>query len=208
MAYTRSWTDTTPADSDQASTLGQALRNLRTDIEERMNTLTNDTWDSDPAGGPIEIVRYIHPFAFVNPQNINLFPQEGLGSGDHYVAVPLGGTTYAIKGWFEVPVGCTITKIRAAAKILTGTGGTSQMDFTDVSWSNPLAGTFGALGSASGPAADSAWHWLDASIAPHVVIAGDMFGFQMTSKESSSVGNARFGGLEVTYTRPALWNSL
>lgn len=39
MPYTRVWSITTPADVDASLTLGQAVRNLRDDLEERLNTI-------------------------------------------------------------------------------------------------------------------------------------------------------------------------
>lgn len=53
MAYTRVWDDTTPTGSEQAKTIDDLIRNLKVDIQERLNTIFNMT-DANFVADPIQ----------------------------------------------------------------------------------------------------------------------------------------------------------
>ena len=47
MAYTRTWDEAAPTDSDAASTIDDLFRNLKIDIRERMNDILSNDWATD-----------------------------------------------------------------------------------------------------------------------------------------------------------------
>jgi hypothetical protein len=113
MSYTRTWDDTIPAGTAQASSIDDSIRALRVDIHERMDEVFND-WLNGPltlkssALGPSTSKTLI-----LDPHGGNF--QTDLSSGnlvyeDEYVQSP--GTGPAFKIPFILPVGSTITKIQ------------------------------------------------------------------------------------------------
>lgn len=198
MSYTRSWTDTTPQDSDPASNLGLYLRNLRQDIHERMDTLTNSTWDSDPTGGPLTMQLFIPPSVGCrdDTNDIEMTVDE--------TELEPSASASNISVWYVpiiIPVGCTLTNVRAAIN-LTGSGAVGSLGVKVVTM---IAATSVTLGSGASPTIDSAWHWVDAALTDHLVAVNEIITAAIVQHRPTS-GHSKFGGLEVTYTRPALWN--
>lgn len=205
MAYTRAWTTTVPADTDQASTLGAVSRNLRVDIGERMDTLLNSHWSDDPVGGfPVTVVLNLPASA---GRESGAGWTSNIGSGTQMI--PTGLVTAAVKLiHINVPVGCTLTKIRASMFILTGAAGSPNMHISGFfitpsgGGSTPVSPTF----TSANPAHDSTWHWMDIAIAPYTVLAGDQItvNLQGNNGAGGASGDVIYGGLEVTYTKPHL----
>lgn len=202
MAYTRSWSGTTPQDTDQASTLGAVTRNLRLDIHERMDTLLDSHWTDDPVGGfPITKVRFIPPQAGYASQGVWLLEADNQGV---WVEPPATGsfTTFAVP--VMVPIGCTLTKVRIAAKVNTAAA-SSAIQLDGVYQSTLIGGmTPTLLGAAvASPTADSAWHWLDATVPDTLIGSGDVVVAYIKGKQPILV-TCGFAGIEVTYTCPNL----
>ena len=61
MAFARAWSKVTPADTDLAITLGAAIRNLREDIEERMEI--DHEWTDATDGGKHKKVTFLDPLS-------------------------------------------------------------------------------------------------------------------------------------------------
>lgn len=202
MAYTRAWTDVAPADSDQASTLGLAIRNLRSDIEERMNTLTNNTWDSDPAGGPLTM-----------KLNIPASMCQMDASGD-WAPVWITGPKQAMQclvnnTYLYVPVvlpqGVTLTGIRMAGRMSGGLA-TVLVDSILVGSQIATMDSVTSIGSSSSPSSTNTWTMMSCGALSQVMGDGDVVTVVIKGHFVGSPNFVYYGGLEVTYTRPAPWN--
>ncbi len=206
MAYTRAWTVTTPADTDQASTLGAVTRNLRTDIQERMDTLLGGGWSSDPvAGYPITKVLYIPPTLGGVLDGVNTqWSIVGLGAGQPAAMGPVTGGT---KDWFVpliVPVGVTLTKIRAAVWCKTGAAGGPLLQASAFLATQITAPAMTQLGvHTTTPTANSTWTYADMAIANYVVAPSDIITVLVQGFNTVAF-DVQYGGLEVTYTVPNL----
>lgn len=208
MAYTRAWTTTTPADTDQASTLGAVTRNLRTDIQERMNDLLGGTWATDPVM-PVNTVLYIPPNVGAGaategtPGTYTPWIKDFSAAGDSFsLHAPSGFVKNPWNVPVVLPVGVTLTKVRVALHCASSIS--SSIELLGFYVAGPLASpNLTSLGSVAAITTNSALAWFDAGIASHTVAAGEMFLAIITG-----FGNAsHYHGLELTYTKNSLANS-
>lgn len=203
MAYTRTWSDITPADSDQASTLGLAIRNLRTDIEERMQTVTNNTWDQDPVGGPLTMSLNIP--ASMNTRAVDSdwscdwndpsVVRQGmqLQTGTSYLYVPI-----------VLPQFVTITGLKMAGRV-SAAGGSVIVQAISVGSMIGSMDTGTSIGSSSSPTANGTWQMMSCGTLSQVMSPGIILTAVIRGISGTRI--VHYGGLEVTYTRPALWNT-
>lgn len=205
MSYTRVWSDTTPADSDQASTLGQAIRNLRVDVEERMNTLTNGGWDTDPVGGGAQTFKLNIPptaAAFRDDLWVAVYT-TGIGTVRQALLADYTAGGAAVAGDLYVPIvlpqGVTITGMRMAGRIV-GSSAVMLVQGIYVANTTSAMDTAPSIGNSASPTNGAGWTMMTTTLAPHTIIDGDMI--TAVIRGFSSTGSAYFGGLEITYTRP------
>lgn len=193
MAYSRAWSNVTPSGSALANTVDDEIRNLRVDIQERLDTILGaGKWATDPIADLTSKVLYIPGWAGMKGAD------TGVGFVDNTYGLSLTNNGNAI--WFipiVLPQGCTITGIQIPYSV--GVGQTLDANFTSVggatlatpiSISGALSGnaSFGALTQSTNTA------FLGVSIK---LTAGGTF---------SSIPRA--SGLIVTYTKPTLIASI
>jgi hypothetical protein len=202
MAYTRAWTNTTPADTDQASTLGAVTRNLRADIQERMDTLLGSgNWAVDPvAGFPVTKVMYLSPATGFSPDSNPWAVDFGTVGDPHSIHPTSISSSWYVP--FRVPTGATLTKVRCA---LRNTSIGSNIRGFAV-WNSTLitSPNVATLGQTTNVTTVAALAWYDFGISNHVVAAGDIFTTHILTAGGST---AHYHGLEVTYTVPDLLTS-
>lgn len=109
MAYTRGWSDGTPAGSRAANQIDDAIREFKVDLHERMNTLCVD-WAVDPVvlkdenKGAATKKLIIHGTAFQMESNDNgNYGDTGISGL---------GTFQPFRTALPLPPGVTITKVR------------------------------------------------------------------------------------------------
>lgn len=112
MPYTRAWNEATPAGTRAANQIDDAIRELKVDIRERMETTLVVDWDVDPVVAKPDISGAV-------TGKYLLFGPHGLQSQDdeddtdyrnNHVEMEIGKTLYMD---LVVPIGITITEFAA-----------------------------------------------------------------------------------------------
>lgn len=136
MSYSNGWSISTPTDPSAAKLLGADIRQLRLDLEERMETNLVVDWAADPIVlqdlviGKRLGIRVVQAF-------MDIVPAVTADPGTGHVSLA-NGITYGIP--VRVPVGCTILSMECMASVTTGTLTISLMRRQQVS-SAPGAST-------------------------------------------------------------------
>lgn len=112
MAFTNVWSNIIPAGSDPANTADDEIRQLRLDIDERMDSIVGD-WSADPIVGLTTIRKTVHWCdGTFDPLGSDTMA-EGytiFGVGMHPQAI---GTNVHWRMNMKLPVGATLQKVDA-----------------------------------------------------------------------------------------------
>lgn len=126
MAFTRSWSTSTPADGNNANTADNELRNLRVDIDERLTALGFDLTKTDDIWQP-SAARYL----FVHWSAFNLsgetVPTISAPHLEHGTSA--ANTLYAP---IHLPRGVVITEISAHGVISNSSTSTIKLCYADI----------------------------------------------------------------------------
>ena len=119
MTYTRTWTTTAPADTSAANQLGLDIRQLRQDIQDRMNSIVVD-WTADPVvpqailgGGANNKVIYMGSQAFNYNSPLNSDQSVTYGNGVTGLTSTATGSSAppTLFCSFPLPQGITINQV-------------------------------------------------------------------------------------------------
>ena len=188
MAYSRAWSNITPTGSALANTIDDEVRNLRQDIQERMDTLLGaGKWATDPVADLTGKVLYIPGWAGM----------KGADTGVGFVAASDGLSLTNLGNciWYipiVLPQGCTITGIQVPYSL--GAGQTLDVILTSVGGAN--------LGSASVSGISSG------NLSLGVLSQSTNTAFLGVSIKLTATGTfgatPRASGVILTYTKPTL----
>lgn len=110
MAFTNPWSNIIPAGSDPANTADDEIRQLRFDIDERMDTIVPD-WSADPIVVLADIRKTVHwSEGSFDPLGNDTLTEgyEVFGVGLHALSA---GTTLVWRNIMNLPVGATLQKV-------------------------------------------------------------------------------------------------
>ncbi len=129
MPYTNAWSSTIPLGSADPGTIDDVVRQLRLDIEERMNDVVAD-WTVDPVvldvstvGTQTGVVIMYHHTILQPRQDDDDVGYEGAGLGEYFLSDNETGKTAF--GALNFPVGSTLTNFEATIDV--GGGGDLDM---------------------------------------------------------------------------------
>jgi len=132
MAYTRTWDNAAPPNARDANEIGEAIRELRVDIQQRLASFFEDI-DVDPlvpndtySGAATDRVLILSPFDIPEADNI----AQDLGAG--YVSLTTGGSAGTARKPLVIPVGYTITELALAMSITNGDTTTFSLRCVDI----------------------------------------------------------------------------
>lgn len=190
MAYTNTWSDTTPSGSLPAKEIDTAFQNFRKDIHERMDSIFVD-WTADPVvlkdafGGPVEGKSiYVPGHAFVSDNDIV-----------HTSTKIVIGTDSDLYAPVILPNGAKITGFQAM--VIPGLGTmTVRLGYISHGLANPAFNTVDSnthVGSSGITLIDNS----DSSLA-HVVDINRYYSLWITT-DSSLVSPSAIFGVQIVY---------
>lgn len=190
MAYTRSWSDATPAGTRAANQIDDAIREFKVDLHERMDDIVDD-WAADPvvvqgavSGRVTGRVLLFGPHILQNRQD-----EHDTQHQDNYVQLDIGET---MNGQLLVPAGITITDFDAVVDIQLS--GTFTVELYEVAY---LTGTKNSIVTRT--RSTNGVGLTDSGTISYTVNAGSWLGIRAVC---SGIFHARFYGCRITYDRP------
>lgn len=124
MAYTNSWSNTVPAGSAAANTIDDAIKQLRLDIQERMDALVDD-WTADPVvlttTADQTVTRFYH-HSILRPVN----DEDDVDVEQLYTESD-NDTAAHLRGHIALPVGCVLTDFDVVIDIQSATSGVVKL---------------------------------------------------------------------------------
>jgi hypothetical protein len=201
MAFTNPWSNIIPAGSDPANTADDEIRQLRLDIDERMDQIVPD-WSADPL------------FVLTGIRK-TIFWTDGIqdpGASDSSLTEGYGGLSLAVPGaltpaalldsmiWrirIPLPVGATLQLVdarvfrnQAASAISFGVN-----RITETPSRTPIAG--------AASASTAGWQTLNDSAIAEVLAQDELFEFQISMTADTTTDSVRFWLFHYEYDIPA-----